>query len=122
VTWVALLTAGGRLAKALARAERERESAGTREAELEADVRMAQLRAREVALISGPGVILTRSVQTAIAAPFVIYNFKVIVWDKVLKLGVTDPLGAFEQYLGLIVCTFYFLAVGGASVMDRWKR
>ena len=124
MAWFSLLTAltaAGRVARALARAEERKAEAKTDAARIEADLRISQLEARRAALIEGPGRVITRIVQLAWALPFVIFNFKVIVWDKVLSLGVTDPLGEFERNVGLVIVSFYFLTVGGASLLDRWR-
>ncbi|HEU5018079.1 MAG TPA: hypothetical protein VFT69_08910 [Pseudolabrys sp.] len=47
------------------------------------------------------------------AAAFVIYAWKVVVWDKVLGLGVTDPLSGDVAQWAMIVLTAYF---GGRSL------
>lgn len=47
------------------------------------------------------------------AFAFVIYVWKVIVWDKVLGWGVTDPLSAELSQWALIILTAYF---GGRSL------
>ena len=62
------------------------------EARLEADQRIAQLNAQQSLLIAEQNNRLTRWIRPAFAAPFVIYNGKIILWDKVLGWGVTDPL------------------------------
>jgi len=47
------------------------------------------------------------------AAAIVIYVWKVVVWDKVLGLGVTDPLtGPVGEWAGLIMVAYF----GGRSV------
>lgn len=87
-----------------------------------AEVTIAQLTARQAALIEGKGAWVSKAVQAAYATPFVVYNAKVIVWDKVLGLGVTDPLGEYERNLGLMVAGFYFLTVGGGYLIGRARR
>src|SRR5262249_25365301 len=55
----------------------------------------------------------TAAMRPLIALPVVVYLWKVIVWDKVLALGSTDPLaGDVAQWAGLIVTTY----VGGRSL------
>ena len=49
------------------------------------------------------------------AFAFVIYVWKVIVWDKVLGLGVTDPLSAELSRWAMIVLTAYF----GGRTMEK---
>jgi hypothetical protein len=47
------------------------------------------------------------------ALPVVIYIWKVIVWDKVLALGVTDPItGEVATWAGVIVTTYF----GGRTI------
>jgi hypothetical protein len=43
------------------------------------------------------------------ALPFVIYNFKIIVWDKVMGLGSTDGLSPELIQLQMIIFGAYFL-------------
>jgi hypothetical protein len=43
-------------------------------------------------IIAEQGNWITRSVRPMFAAPFIIFCWKVVVWDKVLGLGTTDPL------------------------------
>lgn len=47
-------------------------------------------------------------------APYAIYVWKVVVWDKVLKLGSTDPiLGTVGDWGGIIVVSIF----GGATAL-----
>jgi len=104
------------LADRLADAYEAKQRATTDKERIAADVTINQLEARQTALIQGQASWVSKAVQAAWAAPFVIYTSKVVVWDKVLKLGVTDPLGAYEQNLGMLVAGFYFLAVAGRGI------
>lgn len=68
------------------------------------EARVAELAEREMALegqerelqakmvIAEQGNWITRSIRPLFALPFIIYTFKVVLWDKVLGLGVTDRL------------------------------
>jgi hypothetical protein len=48
-----------------------------------------------------------------LAFPLVIYLWKVIVWDKVLGLGTTDPItGMVADWIGTIITAY----VGGRSI------
>lgn len=52
----------------------------------------------------------TSMIRPLMAAPIIIYMWKVVVWDKVLGLGVTDPLtGSIGEWAGAIVAA-YFIA------------
>jgi hypothetical protein len=79
---------------------------------IEADKLISQLNARQQVLIAEQGNWMTRWIRPAFALPFVIYDFKVIVWDKVLKLGTTDPISPEFWQLQMIVFGAYFLTRG----------
>jgi uncharacterized protein Smg (DUF494 family) len=67
----------------------------------------AQIEARKEASILA-GNKLAGFVQFMFAMPIIIYEFKVIVYDKVLALGSTDPInGTIGQWASLII-SFYF--------------
>jgi len=110
------------IAEQLQVAHRNKLQAETDEQKLAADITIKQLEARQNALIHGKGAWISKAVQAAWAFPFIIFNFKVIVWDKVLKLGVTDPLGQFEQNIGMIIVGFYFLATGAAFTINQVRK
>ena len=105
------LTGGGisAIGEQLRAAYEARLKAETDEARLEADMTIRQLEARQAVLIAEQGNWLTRLIRPAFAAPFIIYNFKVIVWDKVLKLGTTDPLTPDFWKLQMVVFGAYFV-------------
>ena len=118
------LTGGGfsGIASELRQAYADKLNAQTDEQKLAADVTINQLEARQNAMIKGKGSWISKTVQAAWAFPFIIFNFKVIVWDKVLKLGVTDPLGQFEQNIGMIIVGFYFLTTGAAVAINQVRK
>ena len=122
--WLIKFFAGGGLTAItdrLADAYEAKQRAQTDKDRIKAEVAISQLEARQEALIHGQGSWVSKAVQAAWAAPFVIYTGKVIIWDKVLKLGVTDPLGAYEQNLGLLIAGFYFLAIAGGNIASKVK-
>ncbi len=118
------LTGGGfsGIASELRQAHADKLNAQTDEQKLTADVTINQLEARQNAMIKGQGSWISKAVQAAWATPFIVYNAKVIVWDKVLGLGVTDPLGQFEQNLGMIIVGFYFLTTGAAFTINQVRK
>jgi hypothetical protein len=85
----------------------------------------ADLAARELAVEQRERELASQSVlaeqgrwYTALPRPlfafaFVIYVWKVVVWDKVLALGSTDPLSGDVAHWATIVLTAYF---GGRSI------
>lgn len=78
---------------------------------VQADVEM---RRAEIELLKlEQGSIVTRMIRPLFAAPFIIFLFKIIVWDKVLGLGRTDPLDPNVWAVFMIVVGAYF---GGRTV------
>lgn len=77
-----------------------------------ADERVAIAEARLGAMQVGG---LASWVRMAWALPFVIYNAKLVLWDKVLGWGVTDPLSAELYYVQMVVIGFYFLTSWGVD-------
>ena len=76
---------------------------------VEADKQIAYLKGRRDVLIAEQGSWMTRWIRPAFALPFVIYNFKIVVWDKVFGYGTTDGLPAEFWHLQMIVFGAYFL-------------
>lgn len=98
-SWFSGLDIGG-IAETAAKAYAAKQDAGVKRDAIDADlaakaaaisVQEAELNARIV--IAEQGNWLTRMARPAIAFPFIVYLWKVILWDKVLGLGVTDALG-----------------------------
>lgn len=80
------------------------------ESRIEAEKRIATLEAQKAILIAEQQHGLTRWIRPAFALIFWIYLAKVTVWDKVLGLGVTDPLGGNLEEIMMIIVGAYFLA------------
>lgn len=76
---------------------------------IEAETTIAQLEARQAVLVAEQGNWVTRWIRPAFAIPFIVYNAKILVWDKVLSLGTTDPISAEYWQLQMIVFGAYFL-------------
>lgn len=72
-----------------------------REAELNASV-----------VIAEQGNWVTRSVRPVWALPFILFTWKVVVWDKLLGWGTTDPLDPKMWSVFLLMVGAYF---GGRS-------
>ena len=85
-------------------------------ADLAAKAIAAEIDARKSAdalIIAEQGRWYTAIIRPLLALPVIIYLWKVIVWDKVLGLGATDPiLGDVGIWAGYIVTTY----VGGRSL------
>jgi hypothetical protein len=52
----------------------------------------------------------TAMIRPLIATPIIIFMWKVIVWDKVLGWGVTDPLGPEMAWAFTAIIGAYFIA------------
>jgi len=83
--------------------------AETNEAKLEAEKQLAWLSAQKEVIISEQRSKLTSWIRPALALPVVLYVWKLIVWDTILQLGVTNNPGEFINYIVLTVIGAYFL-------------
>ena len=109
---LSLMNPLSKIAKELITAKTARLDAVTEQARIEADVSISQIEARQSVLIAEQGSRMTRWIRPAFAFPFVVYNIKVVVWDKVFGLGVTDGLPAEFWQLQMIVFGAYFVTRG----------
>jgi len=114
LTW--LLPIAGQLAKAYT----ARENAKTDSDRIKADVTIKQLEARAASHQSGG--LVTAVVQALFALPFIVYIWKIVVFDKVLKWGATDPLSETMGSVMMTVVGFYFLSTGAIAVVRAVKR
>ncbi|MGJ8531544.1 MAG: hypothetical protein ACSHYC_05125 [Alphaproteobacteria bacterium] len=108
MAWVA----GGaldRLGHHLRDAYLAKKQAESDEQKLVADLRIRQLEAQQKLLIAEQGRALTRWIRPAIAFPFIAYLWKVVLWDKVLGLGSTDPLSTELGEIMMVMVGAYFL-------------
>ena len=79
--------------------------------EIEADIE-ARKQASAI-IVAEQGRWYTAIIRPLLVAPVIIYFWKVIVWDKVLGLGTTDPItGMVADWTGIIVNAY----VGGCSI------
>lgn len=97
------------LASELNDAYKARLSAQTDKEKLAADERMNLVQARVAAQTTGPGSFSAKTVRALFAVPFIIYVWKLVIWDKVLKLGTTEDLSSDLWKVFIIILTFYFL-------------
>ena len=69
-------------------------------------------------LIAEQGHWYTAMIRPLFALPFIIFGLKVVVWDKVLHLGVTDPLDPHMWGVFNTIVISYF----GATAVERVSR
>lgn len=93
----------------LSRAYRAKLDAKNDEARIKADVKLATLKSRQMVLLAEQHNGITRWIRPALALPFIIYNAKIILWDKVLGLGTTDALSPEYWQLQMVIFGAYFL-------------
>ena len=117
--WLGNLVAGPLLQKALD-AYRAKLTADNTSEKIAADLAARELaveqRERELAtqtVVAEQGRWYTALPRPLFALAFIIYVWKVVVWDKVLGLGSTDPLSGDVAQWAMIVLTAYF---GGRSL------
>ncbi len=111
---------GGPFAKAAVDAYKAKLSSENTSEKIAADLASRELaveqREKEVdaqIVIAEQGRWYTALPRPLFASAFIIYVWKVVVWDKVLGLGVTDPLSGDVAQWAMIVLTAYF---GGRSL------
>lgn len=109
-----LASIGGKIADAKIAAAR----AATDQEKIRADERVATLTARQAVMIAESGSRVNAWIRAGFALPFVIYNGKLVLWDKVLALGSTDPLSSELFQIEMACIGFYFLY----DITARLKR
>jgi hypothetical protein len=70
------------------------------------ETRRHQLSMQRDAMIRSKGAVIMRA---SFGIPFVVYLWKLVIWDKVLGWGVTDPLSSTLEYVLFAIVGFYFL-------------
>ena len=118
-SWLASLLGGPIVTGLLNAYKAKLDAANTRDAqavdlakkEIEAEIE-ARKQASAV-IIAEQGRWYTACIRPLFAAPFIIFAWKIVVWDKVLKLGSTDPLDPNMWSVFLTVVGAYF---GGRTI------
>lgn len=99
----------GDVTQALSKAYQAKLEAETQEDKLAAEQRIELLKAKQSILIAEQAHGSTRWIRPAFATIFVIYIAKVVVWDKVLGWGATDPLSPELTEIMMIILSAYFI-------------
>lgn len=92
--------------------------AETEQKKIEASVNIEVLNAQKELLLSDQSNLITRSVRPLWAAAFIIYTYKIVVFDKVLGLGTTDPLDEKMWGLMMLVAGSYFFFRGSEKLVS----
>lgn len=93
----------------IAQVRLEAEKAKTNKERIAANERIKSLEARRDVLVKSGNDRFNGVIRGLFAFPFVVYIWKLIIWDKVLRLGSTDPLSEILTYLLMVIVGFYFL-------------
>lgn len=118
-TWLASLI-GGPVVSGLINAYKAKLEVTNTQDRIAADLAVKEIEAEIAARVDASRVILaeqgrwyTAIIRPLLAAPVIIYFWKVLVWDKVLGLGSTDPItGMVADWTGMILTAY----VGGRSI------
>lgn len=97
------------IAGEIAKAKAAKQQATTESERVAADERIKTLEAQRDVLIQGTRSPWDTAARAFLMAPFGIYVWKLIVWDKVLDWGSTDPLSDNLTTLLMAVFGFYFV-------------
>jgi hypothetical protein len=119
LTWLASLI-GGPIITSIIDGYKAKLAAGNTQDRIAADLAAkeieAEIEARKAAtttIIAEQGRWYTAIIRPLLAFPVIVYFWKVLVWDKVLGLGSTDPItGMIADWTGLIITAY----VGGRSI------
>lgn len=98
----------------------EQTKAQTDRERIAAEERIKGLEARRAIMVAeaGAGIKINAYVRAFMGVGVALYLNKIFIWDKVLKMGSTDPLDENLWKVVAVVIGFYF--VSGA--LERWKR
>ena len=128
LTWLTSLI-GGPLIKGALDAYRAKLEAGSTKEKLAAELAERELavqqREAELAanlLVVEQGFWMTRWVRPLWALPFVIFTFKVVVWDKVLGLGSTPALDPSMWNVFMLIAGAYFGGRSAEKIASILKR
>ena len=119
--WTAILSfLGGPIVNGLINGYKAKLEAGNTSERIAADLAARELavQQREVevnsaVVIAEQGRWYTACIRPMFCLPFMIFTFKVIVWDKVLGWGTTDPLDPNMWNVFMVIIGAYF---GGRSI------
>jgi hypothetical protein len=118
---------GGPVAKALVDAYQAKLSAGNVDNRIAADEAASETAAQTAEMQAQTQLKIAEighawEVEKLFAYVTLIYYAKLLIWDKVLGLGVTDPLGGFAATAASMILGFYFAKRGFENVARILKR
>lgn len=108
------------IAEQLAAAYAAKQNATTDQQRIAAQERIEHYQTLERILIAEQGSWLTRWVRPALALGPTVYLGKIFIWDKVLKLGTTDPLSDELSAILVTIVGAYFITRPFEKVGQAW--
>lgn len=87
-----------------------------------ADERINLLEARKTTIMAAQSDPYERWVRIAFAFPFVVYLWKLILYDKVLEWGVTDGLSPELSHLFWVIVGGYFVDLTAGRITRILKK
>jgi hypothetical protein len=100
ISRIAAKIADARIAATQATTDKER---------IEQEERVKALEAWRAVLEREADSKVNQIIRALLAVPVVVFLWKVIIWDKVLKLGATDDLSENLWYVTMMVLGFYYV-------------
>ena len=98
-----------RISKAIADTKIAEHQATTDKERIQQEERIKALEARRDVLKAESDGRLNATIRALLAAPVIVFLWKVIIWDKVLALGATDDLSENLWYVTMMVLGFYYV-------------
>jgi len=118
---------GGPVAKALVGAYQAHLTATTTDNQTAARLAGQEIGAQQAEILAESQLKIAEighpwEVEKLFAYVTLVYYFKLLVWDKVLGLGTTDPLVGWVSVTANLVISFYFVKRGFENVARIMKR
>jgi hypothetical protein len=126
--WMAIISfLGGPVIKGLIDAYQAKLKAGNVESKIAADLAASEIATQQVEIQQTTALKIAEighpwEVEKLFAYVTFIYYAKLLIWDKVLGLGTTDPLGGWALWAANLIISFYFVKRGAENVMRILKR
>lgn len=126
--WMAIISfLGGPVVKGLIEAYQAKLKAANDDHKIAADLATTEIAAQQAETQAQTQLKIAEighpfEVEKLFAYVTLLYYGKLLVWDKVLALGSTDPLTGWALYAANLVISFYFLKRGFENVARIIKR
>lgn len=118
---------GGPVIKALISAYQAKLDAGNVEAKIAADLAASEIAAQQLEIQQTTALKTAEigrpwEIEKLFAYVTLVYYAKLLIWDKVLSLGATDPLTGWSLIAANLVIGFYFTKRGFENIAKIIKR